>query len=130
MLEKAPLVETRNQPLSKRRRVAAAVATALLLPACVPDVEVEGNEPVVCEPSGGMQEFTFDKGEGEQDAVHAIGGSGPGPDAQCWSEAVESVEKALEATHQYPVPREGRAIEIPARVDPVDPDDLVDRSKQ
>lgn len=121
MVEKAPSVKTPNQPPSKRRRAAATVLTALLLPACVPDIELEDNEPVVCELSDDKQEFTFSEGEGEQDAAHAIKGSGQGEGDPCWPEAINAVEKALEKTHARPgVPQMGWTIEVPESVAPVD----------
>jgi hypothetical protein len=81
------------------------------------------DELTVCIPEG-SQQFTFEAGQGEDNAIHAIEGSGQGESDPCWSEAKQAVEGALSRD----MPQYHETITIPQRVVP-DPSKTAHQNK-
>ncbi len=81
----------------------------------------ESNLPV-CLPSEETHEFVFDRvGQGVNDAIHDIEGSGEGEGAECWEDAKAIVDKELNKQNPYgPTPENGETIEIPNSITLVD----------
>ncbi len=98
-------------------RVRAALAAAgLAITGCTqPNIEFPDPNPVKCEVSDDTQEFTFESGQGVNDAIIAIEGSGGGEGAACWPEAKDAVEGQLSSR----LPQDGEMIYIPVSVGPV-----------
>jgi hypothetical protein len=72
------------------------------------------DEQVVCEPRG-EQDFTFgEQGNGVNDAIHAITGTGKGPGDPCWSEGANVVREQLSKHGSHPgIPQDGMVIHLP-----------------
>ena len=84
---------------------------------------IDVDEATVCIPSG-RQVIRLQPGQGRNDAIHAIEGSGRGPGDPCWSEAAKAVDEAILETSvdpQYPRAEAGAALELPAAVAPQKP---------
>lgn len=124
-----PIAPARHNAQPRRRNV-AAVAGGLLLSAgllfalvprsnATPEPKPNRDQATTCEPSTETQKFTFHVGEGVNDAVFAIEGSGKGEGDPCWSEAKDAVVKAVGGYD----PKVGQQIVEPKSFHPVSPHD-------
>ncbi len=68
----------------------------------------------VCVVSTETQMYQFQDGQGIQNAVHAIKGSGSGEGDECWDEATAAVEGALHGNQ----PGHDTEVRIPVSVEP------------
>lgn len=108
-------------------KTAAAVAgfAALTGAGCAQPSEVDtrtADQKNICVAGPDTQEFTYKRGQGFQDAVHAIEGSGNGEGDACWSEAMSVVTKATQKAGDL-APVAMHTITIPVELHPVKGDE-------
>lgn len=108
-----------RERLTAERMKGALAAAGLAITGCTqPNIEFPDPNPVKCEVSDDTQEFTFESGQGVNDAIIAIEGSGGGEGAACWPEAKVAVKDQLSSR----LPQDGETIDIPVSVEPVKSD--------